>query len=52
MKALAIGMVYVTAAGLVTLAVERYEYSPGYLLGMALAGIGLIVLAVTKKDSQ
>jgi len=46
MKALAIGMVFVTAAGLVTLAVQSYGYQPGYLIAMAGAGILLILIAV------
>jgi hypothetical protein len=43
-------LVYVTAAGLVTLAVERYGYAPAYLVGMAGAGIALILVAVLKQD--
>jgi hypothetical protein len=52
MKALAIGMVYVTAAGLVTLAVERYGYAPAYLIGMAVAGVLLILAAVTTGGDE
>ncbi len=49
MKALAIGLVYVTAAGLVTLAVNSYDYDAGWLIAMAAAGVGLIVIAVIRS---
>ena len=52
MKALAIGMVYVTAAGLVTLAVERFGFAPAYLFGMSVAGVALILAAVTRDNNE
>ncbi len=48
-EALAIGLVYVTAAGLVTLAVNSYDYDAGWLIAMAAAGVGLIVIAVIRS---
>lgn len=52
MKSLGIAGIYVTAVGLVILAVQSYDYDPGFLIGMAIVGVGLIVLAMTRKNGN
>lgn len=46
MKSLAMTGIYISAVGLIVLAVNTYDYSPNWLIIMAMAGIALVASGV------